>query len=72
MTALPGASFPEWLPRYLRGFEELLGVIELSDGFVLIPVEVPGPDIARVLSDWLARRGRTGVTLEPGSLPLRE
>jgi tetratricopeptide (TPR) repeat protein len=43
----------------------MLRVVELAGGFVLQPLEVPGPDLARALGDWLAARGHPAVVREP-------
>ncbi|MFO0591676.1 MAG: protein kinase [Polyangiaceae bacterium] len=59
------AAFPEWLPGVLRGFQELFDVLSVSSGFILFPVEVPDSEVARVLADWLSRRGVSVTTIEP-------
>lgn len=43
-----------WVEPYLPDFRALLRVIQRSPGFVLQPVVLPSPDLARALADWLA------------------
>ena len=50
---------------FLAGFREIQGRIERILGFVLLPVEVPGPDVARALGDFLAAAGRPAIVIEP-------
>src|SRR5439155_539685 len=58
-------ELPSWAAPYLPDFEELLRVVELAGGFVLQPLEVPGPDLARAFGDWLAAHGHPVVVREP-------
>ncbi len=48
------AAVAPWVEPYLPDFRDLLRVIERSPGFVLQPVVLPSPDLARALADWLA------------------
>ena len=50
---------------FLAGFREIQGRIERILGFVLLPVEVPGPDVARALGDFLTAAGRPAIVIEP-------
>jgi tetratricopeptide (TPR) repeat protein len=50
---------------HMAGFRELERALSLADGFVLIPVEVQGPDVARTLAAWLVERGWPTTTIEP-------
>lgn len=52
-------------PSFLRSFGEIERIVLLSTGFVLVPVEVPGPDLARALGEWLAAAGHSTLLLEP-------
>jgi tetratricopeptide (TPR) repeat protein len=58
MSQGAGEAFPTWAAPYLPYFESILHAIELIDGFALMPIQVPGPDLARVLGSWLDARGR--------------
>jgi DNA-binding CsgD family transcriptional regulator len=64
-TADRAPPTPAWVVPYLRDFEEVLHVVELAGGFVLLPIEVPGPDLARALGEWLSARGHPAVVNEP-------
>jgi tetratricopeptide (TPR) repeat protein len=44
---------------------DLARLLSLSDGFVLVPVEVRGPDEARALAAWLDGQGWKTVLVEP-------
>jgi tetratricopeptide (TPR) repeat protein len=59
------STTPAWVEPFVPDFEDLLRVVELSEGFVLQPVEVAGPDLARALAHWLAARGHPAVVREP-------
>jgi hypothetical protein len=63
-----GSLEPE-LSTWVKTYEPELGALErsleLSDGFVLFPIELPGPDVARELARWLESRGRGVVVLDP-------
>jgi len=50
---------------YLEEFDDLLRVVELAGGFVLQPVEVPGPDLANALASFLVERGHPVLVKEP-------
>lgn len=54
---------PAWAP-FERTFHEIARVIAYSTRFVLIPVAVPGPDLARGLKDWLEKVGYSATALE--------
>jgi WD40 repeat protein/nucleoside phosphorylase len=64
---VPASSEPAWLTPYLADFGELLRVVELSEGFILQPLEVPGPDLARALASFFAAHGHPAVVREPGN-----
>lgn len=49
---------------YEEDFAEVLRVIELSSDFVLLPVIVPGPDLASMLATWLAYKEHPVTKLE--------
>ncbi|WP_437720501.1 pentapeptide repeat-containing protein [Sorangium sp. So ce861] len=57
---LPAAMAP-----FLGSFREVLRVLQRTPGFVLLPVEIPGPDVARALGDFLTREGRRALVIEP-------
>jgi tetratricopeptide (TPR) repeat protein len=44
---------------------ELVRILSLADGFILLPVEVPGPDVARALVAPLAGAGWPTAAIEP-------
>lgn len=50
---------------YVADFEEVLRVVELSSGFVLLPIGVSGPDLAEVLAQWLGRNAHPTVVSIP-------
>jgi tetratricopeptide (TPR) repeat protein len=45
--------------------QELLRLLSLADGFILVPIEVAGPDVARALAASLAVAGWTTAAVEP-------
>jgi tetratricopeptide (TPR) repeat protein len=47
------------------GFEAILHAIAMSDGFALYPVQMAGPDIAKMLAKWLAAKGWRPRVIEP-------
>ena len=55
-------SDEDWTPAaiepYEDDFEDVLRVLELSSGFVLVPIAVLGPDLAEMLADWLGHEKR--------------
>ncbi|TKD03832.1 hypothetical protein [Polyangium fumosum] len=59
------AALPSWAEPYLDDFEGILRVVELSGGFVLLPVEVLGPDLGRALADWLGAKGHPALVFAP-------
>lgn len=50
---------------YLDDFDEVLRVLELSSGFVLLPIAVPGPDLAQLLANWLALKTHPTIVYAP-------
>ncbi|HEY8038396.1 MAG TPA: hypothetical protein VIF15_01325 [Polyangiaceae bacterium] len=44
---------------------DVLRALSLADGFVLMPVEVPGPDVARAMAAALDEGGWSTLTIEP-------
>jgi tetratricopeptide (TPR) repeat protein len=52
-------------PEAPPAFERIARTLSLVDGFTLMPVEVPGPDLGRALADWLGERGTPTRVLEP-------
>jgi uncharacterized protein YegL len=61
-TATPDAS--AWLQRYASQLTAIQRAIELSEGFVLFPVELPGAEAARALGRWLDDRGHPVVMID--------
>ena len=59
----PGLS--AWAQTYAPELQALERAIGLSDGFVLFPIELPGPEFARELGRWLEGRGHRVVVLDP-------
>lgn len=55
----------EGAPPRLSSFGEIERIVLLSPGFVLVPIEVPGPDLARALREWLTAAGHSTLVLEP-------
>ncbi|MBK8259281.1 MAG: hypothetical protein IPK82_42320 [Polyangiaceae bacterium] len=53
--------------RFSAAFSDTRRVIDLSQGFVLFPIQVPGPDLARALSDWLHKNGCHVHVIDPQS-----
>lgn len=47
---------PEWAPHE-EVFHDIARVVTFATGFVLVPVAVPGPDLARALARWLVEAG---------------
>lgn len=47
---------PEWAPHE-ESFHDIARIVSLATGFVLVPVAVPGPDLARALGRWLSEAG---------------
>lgn len=56
---------PASMAPFLAGFELVRSRLERLVGFVLLPVEVPGPDVATALGDFLTGRGHPAVVIEP-------
>ena len=61
----PPRSPIDWTTLYLDSFHEIERVIRLTQGFVLLPVEAPGPDPGRALGEWLTAQGYPAVIHEP-------
>lgn len=53
----------EWAPHE-EAFHDVARILALAPGFVLVPVAVPGPDLARALGQWLSEAGYTLETWE--------
>jgi tetratricopeptide (TPR) repeat protein len=51
--------------HYGRAFSEIARLVDLTDGFALIPVEVEGPDLGRELARSLTAEGHPCVFSEP-------
>lgn len=49
----------------IADFRRIARVLELADGFMLVPVEVPGPDMARRLASWLQAEGHPVEVVAP-------
>jgi AAA-like domain len=58
-------SLPPWVEPYLPGFHDLLHLIDLAGGFVLVPLSIPGPDVAVALADWLSAKGHPAIVIQP-------
>lgn len=56
---------PSKLLPYLDAFREIWRVIVLTQHFVLIPIEVARPEIARALAHWLGEQGHPVTMIEP-------
>lgn len=54
-----------WLAKYAAEIESLLRAIELGDGFVLHPIELPGPDEVRALAARVEAAGHPVIVIEP-------
>ena len=54
---------PEWAPHE-EPFHDIARIVSLAPGFVLVPVAVPGPDLARALGQWLSEAGHPVVVHE--------
>lgn len=61
----PDPSLPPWAEPYLPGFLDLLHLIDLSGGFVLVPLSIPGPDVAVALGEWLSTKGHPAFVIQP-------
>jgi Tol biopolymer transport system component/tRNA A-37 threonylcarbamoyl transferase component Bud32/tetratricopeptide (TPR) repeat protein len=64
MSAAPRALPPAMAP-FDAGFRAILQRVERIPGFFLLPVEVPGPDVARALAEFLSSEGHPAKILEP-------
>ena len=60
-------GFPPFAMPYLPRFEEVHEKLSLYEGFVLLPVEVPSADVARVLAGWLSAQGRAVRVVAPSA-----
>ena len=56
---------PAWAAPFIPDFHRIARVIDLAPGFMLVPVELPGPDVGRVLAAWLTASGRPTTVVEP-------
>ncbi|WP_437284240.1 pentapeptide repeat-containing protein [Sorangium sp. So ce406] len=56
---------PASMSPFLGSFREVLRILERIPGFALLPVEIPGPDVARALGDFLTREGRRALVIAP-------
>ncbi|KYF61635.1 hypothetical protein BE11_15840, partial [Sorangium cellulosum] len=56
---------PASMAPFLGSFREVLRILERTPGFALLPVEIPGPDVARALGDFLTREGRRALVIAP-------
>lgn len=54
-----------WAWQFVPAFEQVKAALELADGFILIPIEVPGPDVTEALHDWLRHQGQSPALLAP-------
>ncbi len=63
----PSETMPAsgWSARQLPAFRGVLRVLTLSEGFTLVPVEISGPDVARMLATWLTAEGHDARVLAP-------
>lgn len=52
-------------PESLPAFERIARTLTFVDGFTLMPVEVPGPDLGRALAAWLGEHGTRTRVVEP-------
>lgn len=52
---------------FAASFEEVLYKLLRVPGFLLLPVEVEGPDIAKGLAEFLTAKGKHVAIVEPGS-----
>lgn len=50
---------------FWQEFDDILRVVDLSSGFVLLPIEVPGPDLARRLAHWLTLHSHPTMVVAP-------
>lgn len=55
----------KFVEKYREDFDDVLRVLELSDGFVLLPIAVPGPDLGVLLARWLLEKGHPTFVLAP-------
>jgi hypothetical protein len=65
MTGPPEPDPSVWAATYEAEIQSLLRAIKLSDGFVLHPIELPGPWAARALAARLDAQGHPVVVIDP-------
>jgi tetratricopeptide (TPR) repeat protein len=65
MMENPDRVVPPWAVPHIPDFRRLGRVVDLASGFMLVPVELSGPDVARALAAWLSASGRPVVVVEP-------
>lgn len=60
-----GVRLPKTLEKYRDDFDDVLRVFDLSDGFVLLPIALPGPDLAHGLAHFLLKEGHPPIIVAP-------
>ncbi len=65
MTSPDDAGRRADAPPGTADFSRILRAVDLLEGFVLFPVNVPGPDLARALAAWLGANGHPAEVIEP-------
>jgi len=58
-------GLPGWALVYLPDFQRILHAIQMSESFVLFPIEVPGQDIAQQLAHFLDVKGFRCLVVDP-------
>ncbi len=61
-------SRPGWSWRYEAAFRRVAEELALSQGFVLLPVEVLGEEVCDELARWLGERGDSARVIRPRSV----
>lgn len=61
----PARSIAPAMKPYLDSFEEVRHILDLVDGFVLLPIEVDGPEIAVGLAHHLTAEGKRVAIVRP-------
>ncbi|MBK8259626.1 MAG: AAA-like domain-containing protein [Polyangiaceae bacterium] len=59
------SHFRNWVEPYLSDFVNLRQILDQTRGFVVLPIQVEGPDVGRALTDWLELRGTAATVIEP-------
>ena len=57
-------ELPSFAKLYLPDFRRIRHAIELSEGFVLFPIQM-SPDLAQALAVWLKHEGHPTVVIAP-------